>query len=165
MRARAGFWVLDKGKLTKESKNCILSPMDDGEITVQIVENADKEQIINLYKEAGWWNENVDNENPDLINKIIQGSFCFAVAVVNNKIVGMGRAISDGVSDSYIQDIIVLRKFRGKGIGALIMDEIIKFLKSKNIGWIALVSESEAVAFYEKYGFSRMSGHVPYTLK
>jgi len=133
-------------------------------ITVEIIKTADTEQIKNLYIEAGWWNEN-DNKNPDLINKIMQGSFCFAVASINGKLIGMGRAISDGASDSYIQDVFVLNEFRGKGIGALIMDEIIKYLKNKNINWITLVSEPKAVSFYQKYGFSQMAGFLPFTLK
>jgi len=42
---------------------------------------------------------------------------------------------------------------------------LIKYLKSKNISWISLVSEPEAVSFYEKYGFSKMTGYMPLTLK
>lgn len=135
------------------------------EIQVQIIKTADNEQVKKLYKEAGWWNEGVDDKDPDFINKIIQGSFCFAAAIIDGRIIGMGRAISDGISDSYIQDITVSKQFRKRGIGVLIMDELIKYLKSKNINWITLISESGAVAFYEKYGFSRMDGHVPFTLK
>ena len=138
--------------------------MHDLKIKVTITETADTKQLKSLYEEAGWWNED-DNNDPDLINKIMQGSFCFAVASINDKLVGMGRAISDGVSDAYIQDVAVLNDFRGKGIGVLIMDEIIKHLKSKNINWISLISEPKAVSFYQRYGFSQMTDYVPFTLK
>jgi len=134
-------------------------------VKIQIVKTADIEQLKKLYKEADWWNEDTDNTDPDLINKIIQGSFCFVVASINDRLIGMGRAISDGVSDSYIQDVVVLNEFRGQGIGALIMDKLIEYLKSKNISLIILVSEPEAISFYEKYGFSQMTGYMPLTLK
>jgi len=130
-------------------------------IKVEIIKTANnKEQLINLYREAGWWNEDTDNADPDLINKIIKGSFCFVTASIENKLIGMGRAISDGACDSYIQDVAVLKEFRKRGIGKMIIDEIIKFLKSKNITWITLVSEPEAVSFYRKYGFSQMKDHM-----
>ena len=137
----------------------------DEKVKVEIVKTADIEQLKNLYIEAGWWSEDIDNTNPDLINKIIQGSFCFAVAYTDNKIIGMGRAISDGACDSYIQDVAVLKKFRRRGIGILIMDELIRYLKSKNINWITLISEPKSISFYKKYGFSKMTDHIPFTLK
>jgi len=136
----------------------------DGKIKVEIIKNTDTEQLKYLYKEAGWWTEEDDAADPDLIHKIVQGSFCFAVASINDKLVGMGRAISDGVSDAYIQDVAVSNNFRGKGIGVLIMDELIKYLKSKNINWIALISEPKAVSFYKRYGFSQMANYVPFIL-
>ena len=135
-----------------------------GNIKVKLVTDADAEQIKGLYKEAGWWDEKIDND-PNLIKKIIKGSFCFAAAFINDRIIGMGRAISDGASDAYIQDIVVLKEFRGKGIGVLIMDELIKHLKSKNIDWISLISEPDTVLFYQKYGFSQMTNFLPFTLK
>jgi len=135
------------------------------EIKIEIIKKAsDKEQLINLYREAAWWNEETDNTDPDLINKIIQGSFCFITASIENKLIGMGRAISDGACDSYIQDVAVLKEFRGRGIGKMIMDEIIKYLKSKNINWITLVSEPDAVLFYQKYGFSQMKNYIPFKI-
>jgi len=135
-----------------------------GEIKVEIVKSTDVEQLKNLYKEAGWWSEG-DDTDPDLIRKIIDGSFCFAVASIKDKIIGMGRAISDGVCDSYIQDVVVLNEFRGRRIGVLIMDELVKYLKSKNINWIGLISEPKAASFYQRYGFSLMPEYRPFLLK
>ena len=136
----------------------------NGIIKVEVTKTANARQIKNLYKEAGWWEEN-DNTDPDLIDKILQGSFCFAVASINNNVIGMGRAISDGASDAYIQDVVVSNDFRGKGIAVLIMDELIDFLKSKNINWIALISEPKAASFYERYGFTNMKNYVPFRLE
>jgi spermidine synthase len=137
----------------------------DKQIKVEVVKTADGEQLKSLYKEAGWWSENEDTVDPDLIHKIIQGSFCFAVASINGRIIGMGRAISDGASDAYIQDVVVSAEFRGRGIAVLIMDALIQFLKDKKIGWIALISEPKAVSFYQRYGLSQMTDYVPFALK
>ena len=134
-------------------------------LKIEIIKTGDLEQLKTLYRESNWWSENNDSVDPDLINKIIQGSFCFAVASLGSRIIGMGRAISDGVCDAYIQDVAVLPEYRGNGIGVLIMDELIFYLKSKKINWITLISEPKAVSFYERYGFSLMKDYIPFTLK
>ncbi|MCL2381109.1 MAG: GNAT family N-acetyltransferase [Treponema sp.] len=136
-------------------------------IKVEIIKTADPDhsgQLKVLYKEAGWW-DGGDDKDPGFIDRIIQGSFCFAVASTNGRLIGMGRAISDGVCDAYIQDVSVLSEFRGRGIGALIVDELVKCLKSKHINWIGLISEPKAVSFYQRYGFSQMTGYVPFILE
>ena len=133
-------------------------------IEIKIIKDAPIDDLILLYKDAGWWSEENDGVDPDFIQKIVDGSFCFAVAYHEGGVVGMGRAISDGVSDAYIQDVVVLSEYRGKGIGIKIMDTIIDFLKSKGIGWISLISEPKAVAFYERYGFTKMEEYIPFRL-
>ena len=68
------------------------------------------QQIVDLYRMGGWWDEN--ENNPDLIDRIVQGSHCFLAAIVSDQIIGMGRALSDGASDAYIQDVIVDNQFQ-----------------------------------------------------
>jgi spermidine synthase len=134
-------------------------------IQIKIVNDVSVDQLISIYKDAGWWVEGNDDVDPSFINKIVKGSFCFAVAIFEDNIIGMGRAISDGVSDAYIQDVAVLNKYRNNGIGKLLMEEIIKYLKSNNINWIGLISEPNAVNFYEKIGFNKMENFIPFLLK
>jgi GNAT superfamily N-acetyltransferase len=57
-------------------------------------------------------------DNPSLVAGIVAGSHCFLVARHAESIVAMGRAISDRVSDAYIQDVTVDPAFRGQGIGS-----------------------------------------------
>ena len=95
--------------------------MDMNNIEIRVVDSWSIDEIVELYKAGGWWKESYD---PSLIHQMIAGSFVFAVVVdeQNKKAVGMGRVISDGVSDAYIQDVIVLPKYRGKGIGKKLVD-------------------------------------------
>ena len=55
------------------------------------------------------------------INDLIRGSFLFAVAIdiSTGRAVGMGRVISDGIADAYIQDLVVLRRLEETGAWAL----------------------------------------------
>jgi len=133
-------------------------------IEYSIVKKAAREQIISLYRQAGWWT-NEDDTDTSFVDKIIDSTFLFAVAADGNRIIGMGRAISDGISDAYIQDVTVLEEYRKKGIGSGIINLLVRTLKERKIGWIGLISEPGAENFYNELGFKVMKGHTPYIYK
>ncbi|MDH7592989.1 MAG: GNAT family N-acetyltransferase [Methanomicrobiales archaeon] len=117
-------------------------------------------EIVRLYRAGGWWRDEWD---PSRLAALMQGSFFFVLAVDadSGEAVGMGRAISDGASDAYIQDVVVLPEFRGQGIGCQIVERLISHLEGAGIGWIAAVSNPDTEGFYESLGFRRMIGFVP----
>lgn len=112
-------------------------------------------RIISLYQAAGWWTGRAD-ENPALIRRIVTGSHCFVLACGDAGIIGMGRAISDGVSDAYIQDITVLPEFQGQGVGTGIVREILNQLRVDGLHWIGLIAARHSHPFYRKMGFEEM---------
>jgi spermidine synthase len=117
-------------------------------------------QMIELYRQAGWWND--DWETPRLLERLIHGSHCFLIAVApDGTVAGMGRAISDRAGDAYIQDVTVRKDFRGTGIGSAIITRIVERLAADGITWVALIAEGNSHAFYEKLGFSPMPDSVP----
>lgn len=115
------------------------------------------EEIMELYRAGGWWNEDYD---PSGIAPLIKGSFDFVVAVKKEtgKAVGMGRTISDGVSDGYIQDLVVLEDHRGKGIGSLMAEELVKEGRRRGLVWIGLIAEKGSSEFYRRLGFRCFDG-------
>ncbi|MBF0360808.1 MAG: GNAT family N-acetyltransferase [Oligoflexia bacterium] len=120
-----------------------------------------REQIFKLYIEGEWWKPE-DIKSIHLIDEVMKNSFCFVGAFsAEQKLIGMGRVISDGLSDAYIQDVIVTKEYRGKGIGKLIIQEILKYLKEKKVAWIALVAQPGTSAFYKDLGFKEMKDHIP----
>jgi spermidine synthase len=121
---------------------------------------APEEEIVELYKAGGWWNESPAARLA--IPLMLKGSFCVMGAFNDsNQLVGMGRAISDGCSDAYIQDVVVLKECRGLGIGAEIIKRLSGYCLEKNIGWIGLISEPGVEAFYERLGFKIMKDYQP----
>ncbi len=123
----------------------------------QIVKSAPTEAIVELYQAGGWWKESA--EWRAVIPKMIEGSFAFMVArEPDGRLVGMGRAISDGVSDAYIQDVVVLRSHRGKGIGAELVRRLAEHCASHGISWIGLIAEPGTQPFYERLGFHAFPG-------
>jgi ribosomal protein S18 acetylase RimI-like enzyme len=126
-------------------------------VTYEIVKAVPTDVIVELYQAGGWWKELPQWR--EVIPRMIQGSFCFMVAKEpEGRIVGMGRAISDGVSDAYIQDVVVLRSHRGRGIGAELVRRLAEHCASHGISWVGLVAEPGTQPFYERLGFAAFAG-------
>jgi spermidine synthase len=133
----------------------------DERIAVSFIEEPDHEEtenIISLYRSVGWWDE---DDSPELVEKIVRGSYLFALARIENTVAGMGRVISDGVSDAYIQDIIVDESYRRRGVASAIIKTFIEKLRAGNMSWTGLIAEPGSAELYKKCGFKEMSAYTP----
>jgi ribosomal protein S18 acetylase RimI-like enzyme len=134
--------------------------MNEEIIEIKLVDSWREIEIVNLYKAAGWWKDYYDSSK---IDDMVKGSFAFAVAFNKkfNKAIGMGRVISDGVSDAYIQDLVVLPEFRDTGIGKQLVETLLEFCLSKKIAWIGLIAVPNQSGFYSNIGFKSLKDHTP----
>ena len=133
--------------------------MEDGNrIGIKLVKAWENEPIVELCQAGGWWKEDMD---ADMLPELIRGSYLFAVAVDNStgKSVGMGRVISDGIADAYIQDLVVLPEWRNKGVGKRIVSALLEGCSSSGITWIGLIAQPGTDAFYKSLGFASLRGH------
>jgi ribosomal protein S18 acetylase RimI-like enzyme len=130
------------------------------DVEIKMVSEWPEKEIINLYKAGGWWKKSDKKTN---IKMLIRGSFAFFIAInpYNGEAVGMGRLLSDGVSDAYIQDLVVLPNYRGQGIGQRLVNKLVDFCLSSKISWIGLISEPGQSKFYTNIGFKLMKEYVP----
>jgi aralkylamine N-acetyltransferase len=133
---------------------------DASQIKVEIIKSWDHKEIVDLYRSGGWWK---DGMNPNLLGELIRGSFLFAVAVdiSTSKAVGMGRVISDGIADAYVQDLVVQKEWKEIGVGKMILSSLLEECQSRNISWIGLIAEPGTDSFYQSSGFLAMKDHVP----
>ena len=106
----------------------------------------------------------VAEDDPGLVSSIIAGSFRFLIAGGSDRIVGMGRVLSDGASDAYIQDITVAGDFRGRGLGSRIIETLVDRLRSDGLSWIGLIAERNTHPFYTRLGFKPMPDAMPMLL-
>ncbi len=70
------------------------------------------------------------------------------------KLVGVGRAMADGVYCAYICDIAVLPDYRGLSLGKQVVAELLRLAAGHKK--IILYSVPGAETFYTKFGFQRM---------
>lgn len=73
----------------------------------------------------------------------------------DNEVIGMGRIIGDGGCFCQIVDICVLPEYQGQGIGKLIMENLMSYIKNKlpESCYISLIADGDADKLYAKYGF------------
>lgn len=138
----------------------MVDSMDTPNIEIKFVNNWVEEEIVNLYQSAGWWK---DSYNQSRINELIKGSFVFAVVINSDSgdTIGMGRILSDGVSDAYIQDLVILPQYQGRGIGKKLVKILLDYCLSRGILWIGLISEPGQDNFYLSLGFKPMDKYTP----
>jgi spermidine synthase len=134
--------------------------IDNISISVKIIKSAPIADLTALYKSAGWWDAQCDH-NPEFVNHIVKNSAFFAGAFIKDKMVGMGRVLSDMVSDAYIHDVAVLDQYKDKGIGKMIVALLVKELRLKKIDWIGLIACPETSSFYKKLGFEQLKDYTP----
>ena len=140
--------------------------MQKNQTEIRLVNSWPEDEIVLLYKAGAWWKDIYDKAG---IPQLIAGSFAFAVAIdqKTGKSIGMGRVLSDGISDAYIQDLVVLASYRGQNLGKKIVQILIDFCISMGIQWIGLIAEPGSSQFYKTLGFKSMRYYIPmlYTME
>jgi ribosomal protein S18 acetylase RimI-like enzyme len=91
--------------------------------------------------------------DPEKLETAFRNSLLRVFAFHGSKLVGAGRALSDGVWRAVIYDIAVLPEHQGKGIGSMIIRHLIDAAKVDVIMLYAVPGKSE---FYRRFGFRKM---------
>lgn len=103
--------------------------------------------------------ETVWGEGPSLEQtRLAMEHTLFRVSIYDgNEIVAMARMIGDMGLDYYIKDVVVKPEYQGKGIGRLLINELLKFIKENGISdtniFVELCAMPDKIPFYKKFGF------------
>ena len=131
-------------------------------ISYRLFRDPPEGELVSLYRTAGWIGP---EDTPDRIRRLIAGSFLFCGAFdETGRLVGSMRALSDGVSDAYLLDLVVDPGFRRRGIAREILHRLSGHLRSLGVDWIVLAGAPGTEPFYRTTGFRMMEGYVPYRL-
>ena len=90
---------------------------------------------------------------PDAHKKAFEASHTTVFAYQADRLIGFGRAISDGAYQAAVYDCAVLPEFQGEGIGTIIMKNILARLSGCNV---ILYASPGKEGFYERHGFRKM---------
>jgi ribosomal protein S18 acetylase RimI-like enzyme len=91
--------------------------------------------------------------SPDIHKKAFEASHTTVFAWHGDTLIGFGRAISDGVYQAAVYDVVVVPECQRKGIGSIIMENILSRLSQCNI---ILYASPGKEKFYETLKFRKM---------
>ena len=91
--------------------------------------------------------------DPEKHRRAFEASYATIFIYSSDTLVGFGRAISDGVYQAAVYDCAVAVDFQGKGIGRMIMDNLLSRLQDCNV---ILYASPGKEGFYQKHGFRVM---------
>ena len=114
------------------------------------------EQLLDLFSKE-WWTKGRTRQD---VNAVLSGcSFYIGIADrVTDQLVGFARVLTDYYKYAYIYDVIVDEGHRGRGVGRLILENIIKHPRLCDIKNLELTCADKHIPFYEQFGFSRDYG-------
>lgn len=83
----------------------------------------------------------------------------FRVSVYDGeKVVAMARVNGDMGLDYYIKDVVVRPEYQGRGIGRMLIGELLNYINDNGIPgteiFVELCAMPDKIPFYEKFGFS-----------
>ncbi|CAN7411072.1 GNAT family N-acetyltransferase [Rossellomorea sp. LjRoot5] len=102
-----------------------------------------------VYRSVGWL-----KHTNEVISKIFLRSDIVSLAVLEGRIVGVGRALTDGVFNATIYDVVVHRSYQRKGIATLIMKDLLEQLA--DVSCVILISTTGNEDFYRKHGMKSL---------
>lgn len=114
------------------------------------IDNLDWDELSHLYKIAP-----LGDKKPQDLKTVFANSRYKCFVYDDAKIVGVGRALADGVDVSYIADVAIHPQYQGKGIGKAIVSKLVEF--SKGYNKILLFASVGKEPFYAKLGFDKMN--------
>ncbi len=90
---------------------------------------------------------------PERQQKAFVNSHAVVFAFDGEKLIGFGRAISDGICQAALYDVAVLPAYQGLGIGSTIVTELVCHCPGCNI---ILYASPGKERFYQKMDFRKM---------
>lgn len=119
-------------------------------ITYKNINKFNEVDIKSLYEDAGWtsYTENI----PKLL-EAIEESLMVVSAWSDDKLVGLIRVVGDGLTIIYIQDILVLNKFKRNGIGSQLLKYVLEAYKDVRQKVLLTDDRKATRGFYEANRF------------
>lgn len=116
----------------------------------QYNETVPAKALSDLRESVHWGRMEAEYSNPLLT------SYYHIAVYDEDRLIGYVDCVSNGVTDAYIQDLMVHPDYQGKGLGTDLMNRMIAYLKERHIYIISVVFDEELKPFYEKFGFYTM---------
>lgn len=137
--------------LTKKEHTSILLNDHEYKLTNNL-DDTQIDQLLNLCHQTWWAKDRTHQE----LETILENSFYLAlIDTTTQKVIGFIRAVTDYVRYAGIFDVMVDTEYQGKGLGKLLIDDILHHPKLEKLTLVELHCLDDKVALYEKFGFEK----------
>ena len=111
-------------------------------------------EILCLYASVGW---TAYTDHPDVLRKGFENSMLTLAAYDGNQLLGIIRAVGDGHTIVFVQDILVFPEHQRKGVGSALLQAIL--YRYGHVRQIELATDNtpKTIAFYKSMGLREMS--------
>ena len=110
-------------------------------------------EYLELRRSVGW-SELTERQAELAIENCM---YCISAYNDDGRLIGMGRIVGDGAVICYIQDLIVLPEYHGKGVGSALMMHLKNYVSSLTTHgeriMLCLMCAKGREGFYKKNGF------------
>ena len=111
-------------------------------------------EILALYSSVGW---TAYTAEPEKLRLGFENSLFTLGAYEKGELVGLIRAVGDGQTIVFIQDILVFPEHQRRGIGSLLLNAVLE--RYAHVRQIELATDNteKTAAFYKNLGFAPMA--------
>ena len=90
--------------------------------------------------------------------KLAMQNTLFRVSIYDkDKLIAMARMIGDKGLDYYIKDVVVIPEYQSKGVGRILINELLNYINDNGIAdtkiFVELCAMPGVIDFYKKFGF------------
>lgn len=119
---------------------------------IRPVEPADVPAVFELLVANGWRHR---IGGPDALTALLRASQVADAAILEGRVVGFVRAITDGLSNGYLSMVVVAPEHRGQGIGRRLVEHAIG--ANPAVTWVLRTGREGAAEFFSRLGFEASS--------
>ena len=111
-------------------------------------------EILRLYRSVGW---TAYTDHLEVLQKGFEKSMLTLAAYEGDQLLGIIRAVGDGHTIVFVQDILVFPEYQRKGIGTALLQAMLD--RYSHVRQIELATDNtpKIIAFYKAMGFCEMS--------
>lgn len=82
----------------------------------------DEREILPLYASAGW---TAYTDQPETLRRGFENSLLTLAAYEENRLIGVLRAVGDGQTIVFVQDLLILPEYQRRGVGTALLRELL----------------------------------------
>ncbi|HFR3740914.1 TPA: GNAT family N-acetyltransferase, partial [Streptococcus suis] len=111
----------------------------------------DFQAVLDVYASVGWTGY---TSRPEMLEKALEHSLLVLATFDGDRLVGLLRAVGDGHSIVFIQDILVLPTYQRRGIGRQLLEQAVTHFPGIYQLHLLTDNTEKTRSFYEAIGFT-----------